>query len=98
MSFSKTFKVFDLEYEVFTSDFSPGSPGSYWDPPDGPEWDGENIVEVTYPGGLEDYVTWETFVTHYAMYHLLTYDQAVDKITDAMCEYGLEYYAERWDE
>jgi hypothetical protein len=95
---SKTFELMNphRECEVTTDDFQPGSPGSYWEPPDGPEWSPQNIVAVTFyhevtgQKVLEDYVTWETFLLDYAVEHKLTLSKADDAIMDAMVEVEYE--------
>ena len=84
---SKTFEIGDAEYEVHTDSFSPGSPGSYWEPPDGAEWSPENFVDVTiHPSQVDAVVPWSVFLLYYASHHGLTIDKAEDQITDAMIQ------------
>jgi hypothetical protein len=102
---SKPFELFNphRECEVHTDSFTPGSPGSYWEPPDGPEWSPKPFVDVTFYNEdgqkvHEDVVTWDTFIIDYAVEHGLTLAKADEAVEAAMIEEAFEHLEEAYDD
>ncbi len=85
----------DVDYFEVDLKYYPGTPATRDYPGDGAEIEPRNIVHVHYMSGLEDFVTWDTFVLWYASVEGLTLDAADRKIIEQLTETAEESY---WDD
>ena len=89
------------EYTVTIDHAHPGSPGSWDDPPEGPEIEWKNFVDVTIDGIEVGVVPWDVFVLEFASVHLISISDAEDKIQEKLYERYADYdpdYADYGDE
>ena len=79
-------------YEVEIMYFNPEFPASYWEPGDAGEVGLGQIVRVTLESRFEDYVTYYTFITDYAIYLGLSLEKTEARVRDLAFKHVRDKY------